>query len=466
MQHEIKPEQESKQGQTTQQSQGVQQNVNKKSGSGKTSSRINPQDGTAIVKAQHGLWLRKGPGTKYNHIKLVKYMERVKIVGRTKKGWVPVETSDGEEGYMLKSWLSFKATSGKKKTVSNNKKTSESDAKKKTPSSKTTKNTHKDVGACIDKVVAYAGLNMSPDLSGVTVKSPEIESKPLAVNLSPAVMDKSKKWAHPIKWDAQASRFKHLTPNVKAGKGETLQDLAKKKQRELLAKEIGCPNVTAEAVIKVEKWAQQNNYPKAAQKLSQLLAKTAEKAAIEVLNVEKSSRYRIKGGTLCNIYGYDMVTAMGGYLPRVWWMNDSLAKRAEKGEHIKAVYGKTVKEVNANYLYDWFTKWGSKFGWVRKEDVNEAQKLANQGKLVVIVWKKPNNRHGHIAIIAPEDKKHHAKRDKNKNVTVPLESQAGSYNVRYRALHGVHWKGHLKGHIYVMEGKRNPGLLDPLHMGE
>ena len=50
-------------------------------------------------------------------------------------------------------------------------------------------------------------------------------------------------------------------------------------------------------------------------------------AIVETLNVTASARYQPGSGkTYCNIYAYDFVTAMGGYLPRVWWMDKTWSK--------------------------------------------------------------------------------------------------------------------------------------------
>src|SRR5690606_23905876 len=52
------------------------------------------------------------------------------------------------------------------------------------------------------------------------------------------------------------------------------------------------------------------------------LARANQYAIVETLRVERSPRYQAEPGkTFCNIYAYDVVTALGGYLPRVWWMD-------------------------------------------------------------------------------------------------------------------------------------------------
>jgi hypothetical protein len=59
----------------------------------------------------------------------------------------------------------------------------------------------------------------------------------------------------------------------------------------------------------------------------------------------------------------------------------------------------------ANAQYDWLAKEGEKEGWLPVKSAAEAQKLANQGDLVVAVFKeKDPTKHGHIAIVRPGTK--------------------------------------------------------------
>jgi hypothetical protein len=156
---------------------------------------------------------------------------------------------------------------------------------------------------------------------------------------------------------------------------------------------------------------------------------------IEFLNVEKSLRYKpnIVGGkmvaTYCNIYAFDYCNLAGGYLPRVWWGKDFI-KAVEDGLAIETKYGVTVFEQNANSLYDWFCNFANQFGWIKQNDLFEAQDLANKGYIVIVVAaQKISSRAGHITAIVPETETHKAK---NVNKTfVPLQSQAGANNKSY-----------------------------------
>ena len=76
-------------------------------------------------------------------------------------------------------------------------------------------------------------------------------------------------------------------------------------------------------------------------------------AIVAYLDVEASLRYRAAGGrTYCNVYACDYCGLAGVYLPRAWWTGDALG-RITAGESVGVSYGKTVRELSANALYDW-----------------------------------------------------------------------------------------------------------------
>lgn len=59
----------------------------------------------------------------------------------------------------------------------------------------------------------------------------------------------------------------------------------------------------------------------------------------------------------------------------------------------------------ANAQCAWLEQHGAKFGWMVVSNPMEAQKLANNGVLVVVCYKSPNShRPGHIALIRPSEK--------------------------------------------------------------
>ncbi len=203
-------------------------------------------------------------------------------------------------------------------------------------------------------------------------------------------------------------------------------------------------------------------------------------AVIMTLEVETSERYQKvertkiekgkevkKTATFCNIYAYDVVTALGGYLPRVWWTKPALA-RIENGEKVTPAYNKTVEEVNANRLTEWMSTHGEQFGWRREQDISAAQAAANQSKLVIILAANTNpKRSGHVNVLMPETDQHKALRDNAGQVSRPLQSQAGSTNFEIGTHRNRWWKDkqHKDGAAWIFEGKPNTPLLTPEQLG-
>jgi hypothetical protein len=87
----------------------------------------------------------------------------------------------------------------------------------------------------------------------------------------------------------------------------------------------------------------------------------------------------------------------------------------------------------ANAQYDWLFKSGREQGWTQLPDGHRAQHFANQGYLVVAVFKEDDpKRHGHIAIVRPSTKSPGAIDAEGPQVT-----QAGGHNARSTSLkHG------------------------------
>lgn len=151
-------------------------------------------------------------------------------------------------------------------------------------------------------------------------------------------------------------------------------------------------------------------------------------------------RYRPKRGTtFCNIYAYDYCYLAGVFLPRVWW-SDLALHRIRSGGQVRAVYGETVRELNANMLHDWLPDHGADFGWRRELGLDELQAAANNGEVCVIVAQRRDlNRSGHIAMVVPEQEGSRAARSAAGEVLRPLESQAGRTNHRRVAKSSAWW---------------------------
>lgn len=115
---------------------------------------------------------------------------------------------------------------------------------------------------------------------------------------------------------------------------------------------------------------------------------------VRFLDVENSLAFRAKGAkTYCNVAAYQFCHQMGVYLPRVFWSRSAFAKIAV-GESVPVEYGKTVFEMSANALFDWFFEFGKDFGW-KQVDFDNLPK----NKLILAIVKREGS--GHIAIIKP-----------------------------------------------------------------
>ncbi|MEX2284818.1 MAG: SH3 domain-containing protein [Gemmatimonadota bacterium] len=196
----------------------------------------------------------------------------------------------------------------------------------------------------------------------------------------------------------------------------------------------GRPEVTRNALGSA--WAYPLGEPGAPRRKGTTAAQRTKELAsiIDWLQVEKSLRYKKNGSTTyCNIYATDYSYLANAYLPRVWWTGSALAKLGA-GQSVTPTYGATVQEMTANQLYEWLDDFGADFGWTRVFDPQEIQEAANAGSVgILCAQRKELNRPGHITAIVPETGEHPARRAAGK-VTVPLQSQAGMSNFRYRSM--------------------------------
>lgn len=136
---------------------------------------------------------------------------------------------------------------------------------------------------------------------------------------------------------------------------------------------------------------------------------------IKQFNVEKNSRYTPykNGSTYCNIYVWDVTTAMGAQIPHRVDSNGDIAKDGTSN----------VKYMTANSMYDWLGGKGKEYGW-KEVSAEEAQKYANMGSPAVSSWKNPKG-HGHIQMVAPSKD---GRYNESKGVAI---SQAGSKVIEY-----------------------------------
>jgi len=77
--------------------------------------------------------------------------------------------------------------------------------------------------------------------------------------------------------------------------------------------------------------------------------------------------------------------------------------RLQSGAAVDVVYDRTVREINANGLHDWFNDYGRGYGWLPEVTLTLLQEAANSGEVCIIVGKRQNlNQSGHIVAVVPE----------------------------------------------------------------
>lgn len=158
-----------------------------------------------------------------------------------------------------------------------------------------------------------------------------------------------------------------------------------------------------------------------------------EHALADALLIPGSSRHdqeRDAAGTItdtfCNVFAFDVVTAMGGYLPRQWWTPQAETKILAG---IEPGAGEVV-QLRANGIYDWMVRWGDPhYGWHRVTTPEEAQAHAALGKLVVILGSTGSEKPGHVSVVmAPTSERKPPTAEETGGAYVPLQSQAGGEN--------------------------------------
>jgi predicted chitinase len=165
---------------------------------------------------------------------------------------------------------------------------------------------------------------------------------------------------------------------------------------------------------------------------------------IKYLDSENSQHHRYQPKqrtTYCNIYAHDFCYLAGTYLPRVWWTDKALLQLKDDVE-VPVQYAKTVREMNANMLFDWLEDYGALFGWKRVFDLDVLQAAANIGEVCIIVAQRKNlNQSGHITAVVPEHDGFSAVRNTAGEISRPLESQAGRKNHRFSVKPTRWWLG-------------------------
>jgi hypothetical protein len=211
------------------------------------------------------------------------------------------------------------------------------------------------------------------------------------------------------------------------------------------------------------------------------LWRSAQRAIADTLSTETSdARYKKKGGTTyCNVYGTDMVNAMGGYLPRVWYADPENKTKLPKADLEKV----PKTELSANMIGAWLAKWGADFGWSPTADAKAAQEAANSGRVAIIQASKIDGvSAGHVGVIMAEGNGHEhttGKSAKGEDSFQPLQSQAGASNFEYSdtaapggGISADWWKGagmkdEPAGNFYIYKGgHKATAVADASDMGK
>jgi hypothetical protein len=157
-------------------------------------------------------------------------------------------------------------------------------------------------------------------------------------------------------------------------------------------------------------------------------------AIIDYLAVDNTANKRYQphdGLTFCNIYAHDYCFLAGTYLPRVWWTPGAIERLAH-GETVEPHINQTIDEQRANDLFRWLRDFGPRFGWRQTSTLTKLQQEVNQGAVgLIVARRKEDGKSGHIVAVVPETNDERAKRGADGEVSMPLQSQAGSVNFRY-----------------------------------
>ncbi len=118
------------------------------------------------------------------------------------------------------------------------------------------------------------------------------------------------------------------------------------------------------------------------------------RAVIEQFSVETNKRYAVnkkgKNDTYCNIFVWDVTSAMGAQIPHYY--------DAGTGQPLTS-QDEGAREMTANGIYNWLHEFGDEYGWYEVSS-EEAQGLANSGRPVVTVLYNESG-HGHVQVVCP-----------------------------------------------------------------
>ena len=144
-------------------------------------------------------------------------------------------------------------------------------------------------------------------------------------------------------------------------------------------------------------------------------SKAAYNRVINQFQVETRERYRRdSNGTYCNIFAWDVMSAMGTTLPH-WLLGETPADSRTKG----------ALERNANETFDWLSRNYRKYGW-KRVNAAQAQERANRGYPTFAIWRNNSGGAGHEMVVRPEGQVY-----RYSSYNGPVIAQAGATNRNY-----------------------------------
>ncbi len=149
---------------------------------------------------------------------------------------------------------------------------------------------------------------------------------------------------------------------------------------------------------------------------------------IDQFDVENNKRYEVnkkgRGDTYCNIFLWDVTSAMGAEIPHY--------VDAQTGAPRTYPDVQGAKQMSANSIYNWLHQQGGDYGWFEVTP-EQAQTLANAGRPVVTAWKNTSG-HGHVQVVCPSKDGQY---DEKRGVTV---AQAGRKLSSYTPITSIYNK--------------------------
>jgi len=151
-------------------------------------------------------------------------------------------------------------------------------------------------------------------------------------------------------------------------------------------------------------------------------------AVVNQFRVETTERYQSRDGkTYCNIFVWDVTSAMGAEIP---YRTDSVTGQPWPEDKSNAI------SMSAARMDTWLETFGSSYGW-REVDARTAQWYANEGRPAVTTAGSI----GHVQIVVPS---RDGRYDEERGVTI---AQAGGPLTSYRYITSTYSSSALRDHV-------------------